>query len=91
MFTLNRALIQKGLERMLVYYWYDQQGLRTASSFRSRFILTLAKLKTGRSDGALVRLTTPIRVGETEADAEARLQVLLKAADGPLAQALPGE
>jgi len=91
MFTLNRALIQKGLERMLVYYWYDQQGLRTASSFRSRFILTLAKLKTGRSDGALVRLTTPIRVGETEADAEARLQALLKAADGPLAQALPGE
>lgn len=90
-FSLNRALVQKGLQRMLVYYWYDQQGERTASAFRSKLILTLAKLKSGRSDGALVRLTTPIRPGETEVAAEARLQAMLGAADIALARALPGE
>ena len=41
--------------------------------------------------GALVRLTTPIRPGESEVAAEARLQAMLAASDIALARALPGE
>ena len=88
-FTLNRALIQKGLNRMLVYYWYDQQGVRTASSFYAKFTLTRSKVASGRSDGALVRLITPIREGEKLSAAEARLQDGLKSVIGTLPQFLP--
>jgi EpsI family protein len=89
-FTLNRAMIRKGLDRMLVYYWYDQQGLRTASSYYARLVMALSKVKTGRSDGAIVRLITPILPGETEASAETRLQKALKAVVVPLPLFLPG-
>lgn len=88
-FSLNRVMVQKGLNRMLVYYWYDQQGLRTASSFRSKLALTAARVTTGRGDGAIVRLTTPILPGESEELAEARLQSMLQAVDRPLSRYLP--
>jgi exosortase D (VPLPA-CTERM-specific) len=59
-FTLNRAVIQKGAARMLVYYWFEQQGTRTASGFSARLQLTLGKITNGRGDSAMVRLITPI-------------------------------
>ena len=43
----------------------------------------------GRTDGALVRFTTPINANETEADAEARLQRLMGLAMGKLPRFLP--
>lgn len=89
-FTLNRALIQKGLDRMVVYYWYDQQGMRTASSYYARLRMAFSKVTTGRSDGAIVRLITPILPGESETQAEARLQDALKAVTPVLPRFLPG-
>lgn len=89
-FTLNRVIIQKGLQRMMVYYWYDQQGISTASSYYAKLILTLAKVRSGRADGALVRLITPIQDGESDAVAEARLKAALKAVVVPLPRFVPG-
>ena len=89
-FSLNRAVIQKGVERMMVYYWYDQQGVSTASSYRAKLILALSKVRSGRADGALVRLITPILPGEKDAAAEARLQAALKAVVVPLPRFVPG-
>ena len=89
-FTLNRAVIQKGLERMLVYYWYDQQGVRTSSSYYAKYLLTVSKVRSGRSDGALVRLITPIARGESDATAEARLKDALRDVVGPLPRFVPG-
>lgn len=89
-FTLNRAVIQKGLDRMLVYYWYDQQGVRTASSYYAKLLITVAKVRTGRSDGALVRLITPILPGETDAAAEARLKDAMAEVLRPLPRFVPG-
>ncbi|WP_306114978.1 VPLPA-CTERM-specific exosortase XrtD [Roseovarius sp. MMSF_3305] len=73
-FKLNRAIIQKGVNRQLVYYWYEQQGQRTASMFTAKLQLMVGKLTNGRNDSAIVRLTTAIAPGESIADAEARLQ-----------------
>ena len=89
-FTLNRAYIQKGLERMVVYYWYDQQGVRTASSYYAKLLMTVSKVQTGRSDGAIVRLLTPITPGESDEVAEQRLQDALRAVVEPLPRFLPG-
>ncbi|MEO8245211.1 MAG: VPLPA-CTERM-specific exosortase XrtD, partial [bacterium] len=89
-FTLNRAFIQKGLDRMVVYYWYDQQGVRTASSYYAKLLMTFSKVKDGRSDGAIVRLITPIAHGESDAVAEGRLKEALRAVTGPLPRFMPG-
>ena len=89
-FTLNRVIIQKGLQRMIVYYWYDQRGERTPSSFWTRATVTWSKLTTGRGDGALVRLITPIMPSESAAKAEARLQDGLRSVIGTLPRFLPG-
>jgi exosortase D (VPLPA-CTERM-specific) len=77
---VNRAIIQKGLERQLVYYWFDQNGRRLASDHAAKAWLIWDGLRTGRTDGALVRLITPIRPGEPEGAADARLRSMLEAA-----------
>lgn len=74
---LNRAVIQKGLSRQLVYYWFDQRGRRLASDYLAKFYLVVDGVRTGRTDGALVRLVTVIRPGESDAIAEARLRDVL--------------
>ncbi len=89
-FTLNRAYIQKGLDRMVVYYWYDQQGVRTASSYYAKLLMTVSKVQTGRSDGAIVRLITPIAADESDEMAEQRLKDALRAVVEPLPRFLPG-
>lgn len=71
---LNRAVIQKGESRMLVYYWFEQHGRHVAWDFEAKLMLLWDGITIQRTDGALVRLTTPIARGESEDSAEARLQ-----------------
>jgi exosortase D (VPLPA-CTERM-specific) len=89
-FTLNRVVIQQGLERALVYFWYEQQGQRTASEFAAKLQLMTGKLTNGRQDSAIVRLITPIGAGEGLDAAEARLQETLKEVLRPLPRFVPG-
>ncbi len=35
-FELNRAVIQKGLDKQLVYYWFEQRGKRITNDFAAR-------------------------------------------------------
>lgn len=76
-FNINRAVIQKGMVRQLVYYWFDQKGRKVAWDFAAKAYLVVDGVRTGRTDGALVRLTTVIHPNETEADAELRLRSVL--------------
>lgn len=65
---LNRYIVQKGLDKRLVLYWYQSHGRSVASEYWSRAYLVLDSLRTHRSDGAIVRVVTgPI---EDEARAE---------------------
>lgn len=68
--TVNRYVVQKGLERQLVFYWYQAHGRVIASEYWSKFYLIRDAVRLNRTDGALVRVITPIR-GETAED-EAR-------------------
>jgi exosortase D (VPLPA-CTERM-specific) len=76
-FMINRAIIQKGETRMMVYYWFEQKGRKVAWDFAAKMYLVLDGVTTGRTDGAMVRLTTLITAEETDADAEARLDEML--------------
>lgn len=73
-FTLNRAVIEKGLSRQLVYYWFEQRGTRMTNDYLAKIDVVYDSLTIGRTDGAMVRFVTPINGNETEADADKRLQ-----------------
>ena len=73
-FTLNRAVIQKGLSRQLVYYWFEQRGKRMTNDYLVKASVVVDSLTMGRADGALIRFVTPILDGEDEGAADARMQ-----------------
>jgi exosortase D (VPLPA-CTERM-specific) len=87
--TLNRAVIQRGLERQLVYYWYEGRGRRLTGDVEIKFRTLADGLRLGRTDGGLVRVVTPILPGEDEADADARARRFLLAAADRLARFIP--
>ena len=76
-FEVNRAVIQKGLSKQLVYYWFDQRGRRMTNDYAAKATVIYDSLTRGRTDGAMVRFTTPIHNNETEAAADTRLQVFM--------------
>lgn len=89
-FNLNRAVIQKGSDRMMAYYWFEQHGRRTAWDFAAKMWLLWDGITVGRTDGALVRIITPINPEESDADAEARLLKLLQESIPVLPRFVPG-
>ncbi len=68
---INRYMIQKGLDRQLVLYWYQAHGRVVASEYWGKFYLIADAFRLNRTDGALVRVIAPVAPGEQgEADAE---------------------
>jgi EpsI family protein len=59
--TVNRYLIRKGADRLLVLYWYQSHGRVVASEYSSKIYMVLDAIRTNRTDGALVRVITPVR------------------------------
>lgn len=72
-FLVNRFVIAKGGERMLVLYWYWAHDRAVASEYWAKIYLVTDSIKMNRSDGALVRLTTRMLPGETVDAAMSRL------------------
>lgn len=85
----NRAVIQKGLDRQLVLYWYEQRGRRMTNAYAVKAVTFWDAVFTGRTDGALVRLITPLAAGESPAQAEARLADFIGSFVSELPQFLP--
>jgi len=77
-FNINRVIIQRGENRMMVYYWFEQKGRKIAWDMAAKYWLLHDGVRTGRTDGALVRLTTPIQTNESDSAADARLRDFLK-------------
>jgi EpsI family protein len=57
---INRYVVQKGLERQLVLYWYQSHGRVTASEYTSRMYLIGDAIRLNRTDGSMVRVIAPI-------------------------------
>lgn len=79
-FSLNRALVTDGRQSMLVYYWLEARGGQFANAQLFKIANVRDSILERRSDGALVRLITPLEPGESEAVAEARLVDFMRAA-----------
>jgi EpsI family protein len=69
---VNRYIIAKGLDRHLVLYWYQSNGRIVASEYWAKIFLVADSIRRNRSDGALVRVVTPIGRGESVDSAEQR-------------------
>ena len=72
-FPANRYLIAKGESRQLVLYWFWAHDRGVASEYWAKFYLVTDSIKMNRSDGSLVRITTPMLAGETADQAEQRV------------------
>lgn len=88
-FYVNRAIIQKGTSKQLVYYWFEQRGKRMTNDFKAKFQVIADGLVMGRTDGALVRYATPFLPLETEEQADIRLQNFLNESLGNLQRFVP--
>jgi EpsI family protein len=66
-------LIALGDQRQLVYYWFEQRGRVITNEFAVKAYLFWDALTRHRTDGALVRLITPLPPGGSEAEADAKL------------------
>lgn len=62
--TINRYIVQKGLDRQLVLYWYQGRGRVVANEYMSRALLIRDAMFSNRTDGSLVRVIAPIRSGD---------------------------
>jgi exosortase D (VPLPA-CTERM-specific) len=70
---VNRAIIQQGSERQLVYYWFQERGRDITNEYLVKWYLLSDALTLNRSDGALVRVITPLQDGEDATVGDARL------------------
>ncbi|MEM9810952.1 MAG: exosortase C-terminal domain/associated protein EpsI, partial [Pseudomonadota bacterium] len=70
----NRMIIKNGDDRFLVHYYYDQRGRRIANEFMMKFALVWDVLTQRRSDGAMIRLMTPILAEDGIEGAEERMR-----------------
>jgi EpsI family protein len=77
-FHLNRGVIAKGEQTMLMYYWLDMRGRQITNELYQKFYNLWDSIVMRRSDGALIRLVTPVADDETVAAAEARLDAFLR-------------
>jgi exosortase D (VPLPA-CTERM-specific) len=69
----NRAQIELGNQKQLVYYWFQQRGRVITNEYLVKWYLFWDALVRQRTDGALVRLVTPLKAGESYAAGDARL------------------
>jgi EpsI family protein len=71
--TVNRVIIQKGEERQAVLYWYQGRGRAVGNEYWSRAYLVWDAATRNRTDGALVRVISPVlRLESSDGPAESR-------------------
>ncbi len=70
--TVNRYILAKGDARIVVLYWYQAHGRVVASEYWAKFYLVADAIRLNRTDGALVRVITPVASGESLASAQSR-------------------
>jgi EpsI family protein len=57
---VNRYVIQKGIDRQVVLYWYQGRGRVVANEYANKFLLMWDAAHHNRTNGALVRVIAPV-------------------------------
>jgi exosortase D (VPLPA-CTERM-specific) len=78
--SVNRAIIQMGFSRQLVYYWFQERERSLTNDYVAKAYTVWDGIGRGRMDGALVRVITPIDPSISVDVADARLRGFLRLA-----------
>lgn len=68
--TINKVLIQKGLDKQVILYWYQDRGRIIASEYWAKAYLLWDAMVSNRTDGSLVRISIPVGQSTEQAYAE---------------------
>jgi EpsI family protein len=66
---VNEYVIQRDQNKQMVFYWYQGRGRVIASEYAGKFWMVVDAISRNRTDGALLRLVTPLNDGEEKARA----------------------
>jgi len=87
--TVKRVLIQKGLDKQVVFYWYHSHGRIVGNEYWSKAYMVYDAVRLNRSDAALVRVVSPVGSDGNEAAAGDRAVNFVQALFGQIDQYLP--
>jgi exosortase D (VPLPA-CTERM-specific) len=88
-FPYNRAIIQMGNNRQIVYYWFQERGRHLTNEYVVRWYLFWDAMTRHRTDGALVRFVASYPPGANEADVDTRIMSLANQIVPKLPQYIP--
>ena len=71
-YNVGEYVINNGESRQFVIYWYQAHGRSIANEYKAKAYMIADAIRNNRTDGALVRVITPIARGEQIADARER-------------------
>ena len=84
-YQVGEYVITDGTQRQEVLYWYRAHGRSIASDYRAKLYMLVDAIRYNRTDGALVRVITPMVPGEPAKSAHTRAAVFA----GQVAAMLP--
>jgi exosortase D (VPLPA-CTERM-specific) len=86
---LNRAVIKKGEQAQVVYYWFHQRGRTLTNEFAIKWFIFYDGMTRQRTDGGLVRFVAPMQPGEGIEDVDRRIVEFIKVMGPRLQPYLP--
>jgi len=87
--NLNELVVSRGEEKELVYYWYQGRNRNFTSEYAAKFYMVWDGLWHRRTDGALVRVITPLLPNRTVSEQRRTLDAFALAASRTLQRFLP--
>ena len=87
---INRMVVRKGIERQLVYFWFQSENQVMATGLEQNWYKFHHKFLYDRNDGAFVRVSLPFPHGK-EADTEEKARAFSQAIMPLVAQHWPVE
>jgi EpsI family protein len=57
---INKVLIEKGLDKQVILYWYQDRGRVIASEYWAKGYMIWDAMTQNRTDGSLVRISIPV-------------------------------
>jgi EpsI family protein len=84
--SVNQYVIQKGLDKQVVLYWYQGRGRVVANEYRNKLLMMWDAATRHRTNGGLVRVMSPVTPG---ADAAAEVTAFATALLPRLEKVMP--
>jgi EpsI family protein len=76
--TVARAMMEKSGNRQLVYFWFNQRGRILTNAYELKIYNFWDALVMKRTDGALIRVISPVVSSERIEDTDKRLQSFMR-------------